>query len=170
VKEKSIINHHRPTKPKGILLSIFEILFNLILIVLLGTFVLCVTDICKSLLTKQFHYSMTDQLLYSTISVMNIEFSRVRLFLESLPLMGLIIGIFLIDGLVQRDIRKFQCARESTYLFHRPKPILSFCFHMPMFIYFASPTMFDSEILFIRIAVALGLIANIMVRNFKKYL
>jgi len=170
LKEKPIINNNRPTKPKGILLSIFEIVYNLILIVLSSTFILCVTDICKSLLTKQFHYSMTEQLLYSTISVMNIEFSKIRIFLESLPLISLIVGIFLIDGLVQRDIRKFQCARESTYLFHRPKPILSFCFYVPLFVYFVSPTLFDSKILFISIAVAVGLIANIMVRNFKKYL
>ena len=166
MKENPIINHHRPTKPKGILLSIFEIIFNVILIVLSGTFVLFVFDFCKNLLAKRFHYSMTEQLLYSTISVMNIEFSRVRLFLESLPLMGLIIGIFLIDGLVQRDIRKFQCARESTYLFHRPKPILSFCFYMPLFVYFVSPALFNPEIIFVAISVAVGLIVHVMARSF----
>jgi integrating conjugative element membrane protein (TIGR03747 family) len=101
---------------------------------------------------------------------MNTEFSKIRLFLESLPLMGLIIGIFLIDGLAQRDIRKFQCARESTYLFHRPKPILSFCFYIPMFVYFATPTLFNSEIFFIVIAIVLGLIIHVSVKNFKKYL
>jgi integrating conjugative element membrane protein (TIGR03747 family) len=168
--KEQVVKNNRPTKPKGILLSLFEIIFNLILIVLSGTFVLCVVDFCKNLFLKPFHYSITDQLLYSMISVMNTEFSKIRLFLESLPLMGLIIGIFLIDGLAQRDIRKFQCARESTYLFHRPKPILSFCFYIPMFVYFATPTLFNSEIFFIVIAIVLGLIIHVSVKNFKKYL
>jgi integrating conjugative element membrane protein (TIGR03747 family) len=109
-------------------------------------------------------------ILNTAFSVIEIQEIKLMLFLKSLPLMALVILLFVIDGLVQRDIRKFQCARESTYLFHRPKPILSFCFYVPLFIYCVIPEILNPQLLFVVMALILGLITHVIVKNFKKYL
>ena len=54
-----------------------------------------------------------------------------------IPLFSLSLSIGLVDGLVQRDIRKFQGARESTLLFHRIKRCGAAIFFLPLFAYLA---------------------------------
>ena len=61
---------------------------------------------------------------------------RFFIFLLALPLFILFVCLGCVDGLVQRDIRKFQAARESTYFFHRIKRTWTFCFFVPLFLLF----------------------------------
>ncbi len=151
-------------KPKGLLLTLMFIVFQLLLILIASTLILMIFKISERWIAAQSNF------YESILSVIDLESLKVKLFLNSLPLMALIISIFLIDGLVQRDIRKFQFARESTYLFHRSKLYLSFCFYVPMFIYFVSPVLINAKLFFTAIGLVLGMITHFSTTHFKKYL
>jgi integrating conjugative element membrane protein (TIGR03747 family) len=94
---------------------------------------------------------------------------RLFIFILALPLFLLCVGLGCIDGLVQRDIRKFQGARESTYLFHRIKMTWKSLFFVPIFLYFVCPLVIHPLWFFLPLAVTLGLMMQIGLRSFKKY-
>lgn len=114
--------------PKGILLTLLGVLFRLSLIIISSTLLLMIWRLIESALANQLN------IIDEIISVINLETVRIKIFCNALPLMTLIVVIFLVDGLVQRDIRKFQFARESTYLFHRTKLYLSFFLYSDVFL------------------------------------
>ena len=57
-------------------------------------------------------------------------FCKMVFLLHAAPLFLLMIGLGGIDGLVQRDIRKFQAAQESALFFHAITQRFSFCFFL----------------------------------------
>lgn len=103
------------------------------------------------------------------LTATEIDLSRLLVFLLALPLLILIGFVFMTDGLVSRDIRKFQGVRESTFLFHRAKHLLNFCFFILFFIYLSIPFAL-SPILFLTLqGVLLGLLIRFSAAHFKKY-
>ncbi len=103
------------------------------------------------------------------ITVTEIILSRLLIFLSALPLFALIILVFAADGLVKRDIRKFQGARETTFIFHRTKYLWGFCFFIPLFIYLSLPLPL-MPVLFLWVqAILLGMVAMLSATYFKKY-
>lgn len=151
-------------KPKGILLSLLDIVFRLAMIIIASTMLLMIFKIGEAWIANQ------SNAIGNIFSILDLQILKTKMFLKSLVLVILIMVVFLVDGLVQRDIRKFQFARESTYLFHRSKLTLSFCFYVPMFVYFASPHLINTQIFFCVMAVVLGIIIHFSVKHFKKYL
>jgi integrating conjugative element membrane protein (TIGR03747 family) len=95
--------------------------------------------------------------------------TRVFIFFLSLPLFLLFVGLGLVDGLVQRDVRKFQAARESTYLFHRIKRTWKRCFFVPLFLYFAWPLVTNPVLFLMPMAIGLGVLVQLGLQSFKKY-
>jgi integrating conjugative element membrane protein (TIGR03747 family) len=95
---------------------------------------------------------------------------RLFIFLLSLPLFLLGMGLGCVDGLVQRDIRKFQAARESTYVFHRIKRTWKPCFFISLFLYFVWPFFVPPLWFLMPMALALGFMVQLSVRSFKKYM
>ena len=47
--------------------------------------------------------------------------------------------VLIVDGLGQRDIRKFQGARESAFIFHRIKPLTATLFYAAFLAYSSAP-------------------------------
>jgi len=78
--------------------------------------------------------------------------------------------IFFADGLIQRDIRKFQGARESTLFFHRIKPLSIFFIYTIFFIYMATPLPLPPELTLIPMILLSGLSTMLTIRTYKKYL
>ena len=122
--------------------------------------------------------------LFKTPNVKNIDFltlllktseivlTRLIQYELSLPLFVVVIGVLAIDGLVMRDIRRFQGARESTFIFHRAKRGLSVCIFIPFLIYLACPISLSSlgSALFLLLhAMLVGLLLRIAITHFKKY-
>ena len=94
---------------------------------------------------------------------------RVVIYFKMLPLFMLALTVGFIDGLVQRDIRKFQGARESTFFFHRILLLFKFTFFTPLLIYFSLP-FFVSPVLFFGLqSIGLGVLIQMAARSFKKY-
>lgn len=108
--------------------------------------------------------------LHLLLAVSAINFLRFSLFLTALPLFILVLWICITDGLVKRDIRKFQGARESTLTFHRAKHWFSFCFFVHIFIYLALPLAITPILFFVIQAILLGMTARLSMTYFKKYL
>lgn len=114
--------------------------------------------------------SIIQESLQLIVVVIEIVLSRLFIFLMAMPLWMLVLLIGLTDGLVKRDIRKFQGARESTLTFHRAKRFLGVCFFIPLFVYLACPWVV-SPIWFLGTQIMLlGLMTAITITHFKKYL
>ncbi|HVV68003.1 MAG TPA: DUF4400 domain-containing protein [Gammaproteobacteria bacterium] len=101
--------------------------------------------------------------------VTSIILTRVFLFILALPLFILCLGLGMVDGLVQRDIRKFQGARESTLLFHEIKRGSHFWFFMPLLMYLLWPWPIAPQWFLVPSALILGLITQLGAKSFKKY-
>lgn len=105
-------------------------------------------------------------LLSGTLAVV---LKRFWVFMMALPLFLLSLIVGFVDGLVQRDIRKFKGARESTLLFHKIKRSGTALFFLPLFAYFAWLSPVSPAWFFVPMAVALGFWLTFSVRFFKKY-
>lgn len=95
---------------------------------------------------------------------------RLNAFILMIPSFMLINFIFVIDGLVQRDIRKFKGARESTFFFHRVKSFLKICFFTLFFVYMAVPIAILPEIILIPMMLLTSYFTLLSITNYKKYL
>jgi integrating conjugative element membrane protein, PFL_4697 family len=96
----------------------------------------------------------------------------VRLFvlLLSMPLIVMAIFVGLIDGLVKRDLRRFIVGHESGFIYHRAKAFLGPTLALPWVIYLALPISIPPLLIMLPCAVLVGVIVNITVASFKKYL
>lgn len=113
-------------------------------------------------------FAMNTQILPLLTGIVAVMVSRLWLFTIALPLLILSLGLGLIDGLVQRDIRKFQGARETTLLFHRIKRCGTAIFFIPFFLYMAWLSPVSPLWFFLPMATGLGLWLALTVRFFKK--
>ena len=93
---------------------------------------------------------------------------RCWIFLNALPLLCLSLGLGLIDGLVQRDIRKFQSARESAWLFHGIKRCGAAVFFVPFFLFMVWLTPVSPLWFFLPMTLGLGIWLALSLRFFKK--
>jgi len=108
----------------------------------------------------------------ATVMISSFEIVAIRffIFLLYLPLIGLNLLIFIIDGIVQRDIRKFQGAKESAFLFHRLQALGEFSFSILFLIYIGLPQPFQPIWILLPMSILFGLFASFSIKNFKKYL
>jgi integrating conjugative element membrane protein (TIGR03747 family) len=95
---------------------------------------------------------------------------RLWILITALPLWILSLSIGFVDGLVQRDIRKHQGARESALLFHRIKRFGPVIFFIPLFAYLAWLSPCLPLCFFIPIATVMGFWLAYSLRYFKKYI
>lgn len=104
------------------------------------------------------------------INSVKIIWVRIVLFIHFIPFMTVILSISVIDGLVLRDKRKFQCARESTFLFHRLKPLASLSFFTLFFVYMVFPYCVPFSTFLIPMTILSSIFTAGAIKNFKKYL
>ena len=88
----------------------------------------------------------------------------------TIPLVVLASFTGLIDGLVQRDLRKFGSGRESSYLYHKARGVIIPLTIVPWTIYLAFPISINPLMVLLPCAVLLGVAVCITVSSFKKYL
>lgn len=104
------------------------------------------------------------------LSVIEINLSRLVIFLAALPLFLLFMLIFGTDGLVKRDIRKFQGARESTLFFHRTKHLIGFLFYGIYLIFMCMPVALPPFMFVAALVLLVGIATQQATTYFKKYL
>lgn len=87
----------------------------------------------------------------------------------SIPLFILFGVVGLIDGLVQRDLRKFGGGRESSLLYHSAKRLIFPIFILGYVIYLLMPFNLLPEFIFLPFAVLFGFFIAMTMKSFKKY-
>ncbi len=112
---------------------------------------------------------MKNQILPLFSGTLAVILKRFWVFVTAFPLFFLSLMIGLVDGLVQRDIRKFQGARESSLLFHTIRYSGTALFFLPLLAYFAWLSPVSPAWFFIPMAVMMGLWLTFSFRFFKKY-
>jgi integrating conjugative element membrane protein (TIGR03747 family) len=95
---------------------------------------------------------------------------RSLLLLQALPLLILSVLVGIVDGLVQRHVRRLNVQRESGYLHHRAKGLFLPLTLLPGFMYLVLPISVSVGSFAIVSAILSGLMAAIAVGSFKKYL
>lgn len=75
-----------------------------------------------------------------------------------------------IDGLVQRDLRRFGGGAESGFLYHHLKTLLRPLFAGPVLIYLVSPWALHPTLVFVPPALLFGYFVRHTLSRFKKYL
>ncbi len=94
---------------------------------------------------------------------------RLSIFISSLPLGGTVLFVMMVDGLVQRDIRKFQAARESTFLFHRLSLLTRHLFYGLFLIYMSLPWQVQSHTFILIMIVMVSGLLMLLIKHYKKY-
>jgi len=123
-----------------------------------------------SRLSQQYQWDFSHEVLPILDGVTEIILGRILIFILSIPLFLLCLSIGLVDGLVQRDIRKFQGARESTLLFHETKRGLSFWFYVPLLAYMVLPWPVSPTCFLVPMAMVSGFLLRLNIQTFKKYI
>ena len=100
----------------------------------------------------------------------NIIWNRLILFMLNIPLLLSIVFVMTVDGLVQRDIRKYQGARESAFFFHRIKPLAGKICGLIYLFYMAIPFDFYPNILLLTMVIVCGWFTLLSIKNYKKYI
>lgn len=95
---------------------------------------------------------------------------RLFIFFISLPFLFSLLFIAVVDGLSQRDIRKFQAARESAFYFHRIKSISIKIFYFFSFFYLSIPLSIYPLMLLFPMASLASITTMLTIKSYKKYL
>lgn len=116
-----------------------------------------------------FYSHLENNLIAAAFSVL-VFMVRLLVLCLSVPLFLVAAFIGLIDGLVQRDIRRFGAGRESGYVYHRAKACLMPLLTLPWVIYLAMPVSVNAALILLPSAVLLGGVISLTASRFKKYL
>lgn len=88
----------------------------------------------------------------------------------TIPLFVLAAFTGLVDGLVQRDLRKFGSGRESSYLYHKARGTIIPLVIVPWTVYLATPFSISPLLILLPSAIFLCTSVYITTSSFKKYL
>jgi len=95
---------------------------------------------------------------------------RVVVLALTLPLFALASFVALVDGLVQRDIRRFGAGHESAFVYHRARALMAPLALLPWGVYLSFPISIHPLWILLPSAVLLGAAVRITAATFKKYL
>lgn len=104
--------------------------------------------------------------IWQSVFVIVLRLFSLTLFL---PLLAMVSLLCVIDGLVVRDIRKFQAAMESTFFHHRIKRAFKSSLVFLLFIYLAFPLYVSPWMNAILMLAMSGLWIHVACGSFKKY-
>ncbi len=119
-------------------------------------------------IAKLIHGSIKVGITFLLITQFVVE--RCQVFAVGLSVIIAFALLGLVDGLVKRDLRKFNNARESTLFFHRSKHLLSTVFFTGYFLFIAVPLELNLTFCLILMAIITSCIAQVSVHQFKKHL
>lgn len=129
-----------------------------------------IKNLLLSMLNMIIDSPLNDTIITVLLGSMEIIIIRAYIFILNLPLFFMLYFIFSVDGLIQRDIRKFQGARESTLFFHRIKPLSIFFINTIFFIYMVTPLPLPPELTLIPMILLSGMFTMLTIRTYKKYI
>ncbi|MEQ1636803.1 MAG: TIGR03747 family integrating conjugative element membrane protein [Methylococcales bacterium] len=115
-------------------------------------------------------YHLADGYVQATVNIIGVFAIRLAVLVLSSPAFILLALIGAVDGLTQRDIRRWGGGRESAFIYHWAKKLIVPCLGLPWVIYLAMPVSIHPNFIVLPFAVLLALSVRIMASTFKKYL
>ncbi len=113
---------------------------------------------------------VSGEYLLATAYITQLVGARLAVIVLSLPAFVLAGVMGIIDGLVQRDLRRFGGGAESGFLYHHLKSFLRPMVWAPIVIYLAVPWSLHPTLVFVPPALLFGYLLQKTMARFKKYL
>lgn len=118
----------------------------------------------------RYYYHQTEEYILAAMTITQLFAVRLAVLTLALPAFMLLAAFGLIDGLVQRDIRRWSGGRESSFVYHWAKRILYPSLILPWIIYLAMPDSIHPNAIVLPFALLFAIAVRIMASTFKKYL
>ncbi len=115
-------------------------------------------------------YVLGADFVVATIQVTEVFALRLAILALATPLFLLFSLVGLVDGLVQRDLRRWGGGRESSFIYHYAKKFMMPIIVMSWVIYLALPFTLHPSAIVLPFATLLAITVAITARTFKKYL
>ncbi|MGR9052267.1 MAG: TIGR03747 family integrating conjugative element membrane protein [Gammaproteobacteria bacterium] len=115
-------------------------------------------------------YRYMEVYVLSAFTVMQLFAVRLAVLTLAMPAFVMLAAIGLIDGLVQRDIRRWSGGRESSFVYHWAKKILYPSFILPWIVYLGIPISIHPNFVVLPFAILFSVSVWVMSSSFKKYL
>lgn len=117
-----------------------------------------------------FNYQQTISAIAVVVfGVIELVVLRLFIFILNVPLILCLVFLAIVDGLGQRDVRKHQGSRESTFFFHRIKPLNAALFYLIFLVYMSMPLALYPTIILVPMAIILSVSVMLSVKSYKKY-
>jgi integrating conjugative element membrane protein (TIGR03747 family) len=108
--------------------------------------------------------------ILAAITITSVFAVRLAVLVLSTPAFVLLMLVGMIDGLVQRYIRRWSGGRESAFVYHWAKKFILPLLVLPWVIYLAMPVSIHPNVIVLPFAVLLAVVVRVMTATFKKYL
>lgn len=95
---------------------------------------------------------------------------RFLIIVTAVPAVLIMWWVISIDGLFVRDRRRFTHARESGFIYHNAKALLTSFICLPMMLYMSSPVAIHPTFFVAGMVIPSGVLLWLFIGNFKKYL
>ncbi|MCE2573839.1 TIGR03747 family integrating conjugative element membrane protein [Motilimonas eburnea] len=114
------------------------------------------------------HYFM--EYFIAAIYIIQIFLMRLVILVFSIPMFALFAVIGIVDGLTQRDVRKWSGGRESGLIYHTSKAFIFPSFAIAWIAYLSLPVSVHPNFIVIPCAIITALLLSTASSSFKKYL
>jgi integrating conjugative element membrane protein (TIGR03747 family) len=104
------------------------------------------------------------------ILILKIFFIKAFLLIAAIPLFALLGFVGSIDGLSQREIRRAELGRESSYLFHMFNKWVAKIIGFGLFAWVCMPATVNPQWFFIPLGLLFSMMLSLIASKFKKYL
>lgn len=108
--------------------------------------------------------------LIAAMTITQVFALRLSILTLALPVFVLAALVGIADGLAQRDVRRWQGGRESSFLYHYAKRLSLASLILPWIIYLALPVSLNPAWVILPCAASFGLMLAVTTATFKKYL
>ena len=115
-------------------------------------------------------YRQTAQYLIAAVTIIQVFATRLAILTLALPAFLLLSLVGLVDGLVQRDIRRWSGGRETSFVYHWAKRLVLPSVYLPWIIYLAMPVSVHPNLVVLPFALVCALSVAVMATTFKKYM
>ncbi|WP_341325906.1 TIGR03747 family integrating conjugative element membrane protein [Methylotuvimicrobium sp. KM2] len=115
-------------------------------------------------------FRMVEAYVLAAMTVTQIFGVRLAVLTLAMPAFVLLGATGLVDGLVQRDIRRWSGGRESSFVYHWAKKALYPSLILPWIVYLAMPVSVHPNLVVLPFAVLFAASLLVMSSTFKKYL
>jgi len=95
---------------------------------------------------------------------------RIAILTLAMPVFALFALVALVDGLVERDLRRFSAGRESAYIFHLAKAAATPMLILTWALYLSMPFSIHPAIVILPFAALFAFFIRVTASSFKKYL